>query len=163
MPHREALVIGLVVRPSEHGATKIFQRHAEVLAIPRRQCSTIALALEEHAADSGDLCHRNLQLIAPFAESNGRRAADGTEFTHQAWRTRTRQPAGDAAGGSQADAIMRGLHGALHDLPLVRVLDRYLRCPRRRPASTRHRALLLALPAPGARHPHRGMRTGLLR
>src|SRR5688500_18754436 len=97
MPHREALVIGLVVRPSEHGATKIFQRHAEVLAIPRRQRSTIALALEEHAADSGDPCHRNLQLIAPLAESNGRRAADDAEFTHQAWRTRIRQPAGDAA------------------------------------------------------------------
>src|SRR5207249_11565760 len=59
MPHSEASILGLVVRPSEDSAAKIFQRHAQVLPIPRCQCSAVACALEEHAADSGNLRHRS--------------------------------------------------------------------------------------------------------
>src|SRR5213594_3206892 len=58
MPHSKASILGLVVRPSEDRAAKVFQRHAQVLPIPRCQCSTVACTLEEDAADSGNLRHR---------------------------------------------------------------------------------------------------------
>src|SRR3989442_15969366 len=58
MPHSEASIIGLVVRPFEDSAAKVFQRHAQVLPIPRCQCSAVAFALEENSADSGNLRHR---------------------------------------------------------------------------------------------------------
>src|SRR3989441_136476 len=58
MPHSKALILGLIVRPFEDGAAKVFQRHTQVLPIPRCQCSAVAFALEEDAADSGNLRHR---------------------------------------------------------------------------------------------------------
>src|SRR5436190_14735755 len=57
MPHSKASILGLVVRPFEDSAAKVFQRHAQVLPIPRCQCSAVACALEEDAADSGNLRH----------------------------------------------------------------------------------------------------------
>ncbi len=58
VPHGQAVIIGLVVRPFEDGAAKVLQRQAQVRLIPGRQCGVVACALEEDAADSGDLCHR---------------------------------------------------------------------------------------------------------
>src|SRR5438552_6053439 len=58
MPYSKALILGLIGRPFEDSAAKVFQRHAQVLPIPRCQCNTVAFALEEDAADSGNLRHR---------------------------------------------------------------------------------------------------------
>src|SRR5882672_4774359 len=58
MPHSKASILGLVVRPFEDSAAKVFQRHAQVLLIPRCQCTAVAFALEEDAAGSGNLRHR---------------------------------------------------------------------------------------------------------
>src|SRR5438093_10595453 len=58
MPHSKTSILGLVVRPFEDSAAKVFQRHAQVLPIPRCQCSSVALTLEEDAANSGNLRHR---------------------------------------------------------------------------------------------------------
>src|SRR5438552_3999436 len=57
MPHSQASILGLVVLPSEDRAAKVFQRHAQVLPIPRCQCSTVACTLEEDAANSGNPRH----------------------------------------------------------------------------------------------------------
>src|SRR6185295_9469303 len=51
MPHRKALLLGLVVRPFEDGPAEVFQRQAQVPLIPRGQGRAVAFALEEDAAD----------------------------------------------------------------------------------------------------------------
>src|SRR6266496_1434439 len=58
MPHSKASILGLVVRPFEDSAAKVFQPHAQVLPIPRCQRGAVAFTLEEDAADSGNLRHR---------------------------------------------------------------------------------------------------------
>src|SRR6185503_4762711 len=60
MPHGEAAILGAIFRPFEDGAAPSLQRHAQVLAIPGGQRSVVMRALEEDAADSGDLGHRSL-------------------------------------------------------------------------------------------------------
>src|SRR5262245_35755969 len=65
MPHREAPVLGSVVRPFEDSTSKVLQRHAQMLLIPGCQRGATALALEEDAADSSDLCHRRRLLVWP--------------------------------------------------------------------------------------------------
>src|SRR6185436_8472911 len=67
MPHSQAFILGLVVRPSEDSAAKVFQREAQVLPIPCGQRGAVAPALEEDAAHSGDSRHRCSPrcLVAP--------------------------------------------------------------------------------------------------
>ena len=67
MPHRKASILGLVVRPSEDSAAKVFQPHAQVLAIPCCQRGAVAFTLEEDAADSRNLRHIALLRIQPPA------------------------------------------------------------------------------------------------
>ncbi len=51
MPDGEALVLGLVIGPSQDGTAKALQRQAEVLLIPGRERGVVVSALEEDAAD----------------------------------------------------------------------------------------------------------------
>src|SRR4029077_46746 len=57
MPHGQALIVRLVIRPSADGGAKVFELHAQVLPIPRGERGAVAFALEEDAADSGNLRH----------------------------------------------------------------------------------------------------------
>src|SRR5690349_12798376 len=57
MPHGNASILGLVVRPSEDCAAPVFQHEPQVLLVPRRQCRVVACAFEEDAADAGNFRH----------------------------------------------------------------------------------------------------------
>src|SRR5689334_6248735 len=50
-PDGESLVLGLVIRPSQHRAAPAFEWQSEVFLIPRGKCSAVVCALEKDAAD----------------------------------------------------------------------------------------------------------------
>src|SRR5262245_64021027 len=65
MPHREALVVRLVVGPFEDGAAPRFGLNSQVLAVPLREFLVIAGGLEKHTADSRDLRHESSSELSP--------------------------------------------------------------------------------------------------
>src|SRR5262245_55906894 len=56
-PDGESLVLGFVIWPSENSAAKALECHTKMLLIPGRKRGTVAPALEEDSADSGNFRH----------------------------------------------------------------------------------------------------------
>src|SRR5207244_2214872 len=101
MPHSKASILGLVVRPPEDRAAKVFEQHAQVLPIPRCKGNGVAFALEEDAADTGNLRHR----CSPFVSSSLTMA---TFSAHTASPPRpSRTPAGSRASSRHASIAPR--------------------------------------------------------